>query len=61
MRAQKIDHKVGEVLLAEGQILVTATPAEWRAVIHRITQASPAVEDDSDRLVYHLISEGVYE
>ena len=42
-------------------IAVCATKEEWRAVVHRITQVSPLVEDDSDRLVYWLINMGVYE
>lgn len=44
-----------------GQISVTATKEEWQAVIHRITQTSPYMEDDSDRLVYHLLNAGVHE
>lgn len=44
-----------------GEITITATPEEWVAVINRITQFDLAVEDDSDRLVYHLISAGVCE
>ena len=42
-------------------IAVVATKEEWRAVVHRVTQISPAIDDDSDRLVYHLINMGVYE
>lgn len=46
---------------SRGEIAIAASPEEWRAVVHRITQISPAVEDDSDKLVYLLINQGVYE
>lgn len=42
------------------EIAVTATPQEWRAVIDAVN-SSYAESDESSRLVYWLINQGVYE
>lgn len=43
-----------------GQISVTATKEEWRAVVDAVT-SSYAESDTSASLVYWLINQGVYE